>query len=124
MRQLNNHGLSFAVSLDEQPHSSQCRLILPRGAMCNEEPRWCQGYIAALRSDEFCAQHLLMPLLEAEPELHVQCAVGVHAWDMEYKRCRRCPATADSLAEEVCCELSEETGHHEPDCPSFFPSGR
>lgn len=117
MRQTNHFGHSFAISLDEIPHASQCRLILPEGrADCPSEPQWCRGYQAI--DSEFCPGHRNLPLLVAET-IHPQCELGVHAWDqlddLDKSRCSRCGATG-----ETCCDLYEETGHHEPDCVEFF----
>ena len=129
MRQRNHCGHSFAVSVAEEPHPQQCRLIFPPGGLSGiptSEYRRCLCYRSELQTAEFCAAHMTLELIVAEVS-HPQCDVGVHAWDqLDYPtaaRCKRCGRLAGELEDskpQVCCELYVDTGHHEPDCREFF----
>lgn len=83
MRQATQHGLDFAISPDETPHTDQCCWII-HASWC-PDPRRC-GNLRMVDEGYFCWVHV--------PD-HPQCALGVHAWDSEFKKCTRCPAEAD-----------------------------
>ena len=138
-------AFAFAVSVDEDPSpAGSAGTIFPPGGLSGMSNGWqnTAGAYATDRSsgDRGVLHPPIMNVLElivAEVS-HVQCDVGVHAWDqLDYPtvaRCKRCgrlageldggywedPDWEDPEKPQVCCELYVDTGHHEPDCPEFF----